>query len=381
MNYNATEYEALTDLIESHLQRWDGALETVGDERIRRRLVEGGRKLAESLELPRKTCRRIQYSHLVLPIAVVGADTGVFSALSSENRAFGSAELAEKTGVDMQLLSKIASITIHPNIEMVTKFPGRLLRYYQATGIVSRVANDAYQWSNVLRSENHGDSLRFTHKIIAQWSLNLLEWFRSTQHRPPVGVIPTAQTSAIPTELDPFTYLKHNPWALKLHQSHMAVQRVGRKSWINALDFEKRCAAQDNITSSTTFLFVDIGGGTGSQSLAFRQRYPSLHGRVLLQDSPEVVERVREMFIITANIETKAYNFSTTPQPVRRARAYYMRSIFHAWADDKCVEILLNIKAGMTEESVRILDIVLPERNVKGQEADFDIIRGHDLRR
>ncbi|KAI1448534.1 S-adenosyl-L-methionine-dependent methyltransferase [Annulohypoxylon stygium] len=355
MDHDAAEYEALADQIESLLQRSDGALEQIRDEKIRCRLVEGGRKLAESLELPRETYRRIQYSHLVLPLALVGVDTGVFSALSSENRPFGSAELAEKTGVDIGLLK-------------------RLLRYYQATDMVSQIADDAYQSSNVthvLSSENHGDSLRFTHKITAQGSSNLPGWLRSIQYRHPVGVLPTAWTSSIPTELDPFSYLKYNPWALKLVQSHMMVQRVGRQSFIDALDFEKRFTR--DITSST-FLFVDIGGGTGSQSLAFRQRYPNLPGRVLLQDRPEVVERVELMLANTANVEAVVYDFCTTPQPIRGARVYYMRNIFHAWGDAKCVEILLNIKAGMTEQSVLIIDeIAFPEKNAKGQAAEHDI--------
>lgn len=62
MDHDAAEYEALADQIESLLQRSDGALEQIRDEKIRCRLVEGGRKLAESLELPRETYRRIQYS-------------------------------------------------------------------------------------------------------------------------------------------------------------------------------------------------------------------------------------------------------------------------------------------------------------------------------
>lgn len=41
----------------------------------------------------------------MLPLAIVGVDTGVFSALVSEERPFRSTELAEKTGVDIELLS------------------------------------------------------------------------------------------------------------------------------------------------------------------------------------------------------------------------------------------------------------------------------------
>ncbi|GAP92083.1 putative sterigmatocystin 8-o-methyltransferase protein [Rosellinia necatrix] len=355
MSSDATEYEALAQQIESILQQPGGAIEQIRDERTRRRLAEGGRKLAAALELPRQTYRRIQYSHLQLPLAVVGVETGLFSALASEDRPFGSAELAERTGVDTGLLK-------------------RLLRYYQATDMISQTADDGYQASNVtdvLSKDGHANSLRWTHKITSQGSLNLPAWLQSIQYRYPVGILPTAWTSAVPTEMDPYAWLADNPWALKLAQAHMMVQRDGRPSFFDALDFEKRFA-QD--TTSSTILFVDVGGGSGSQSLAFRQRYPNLPGRVLLQDRPEVVRQVKPMLADSGNIESEVYDFSTTPQPVQGAIAYYMRNIFHAWGDAICAEILLNIKAGMTQESVLIIDeIAFPERNAKGQAAQYDM--------
>lgn len=51
-----------------------------------------------------------------------------------------------------------------------------------------------------------------------------------------------------------------------------------------------------------------------------------------------------------------------------------MRNILHAWGDAKCVEILLNIKAGMTEQSMLIIDeIAVSENNARGQAAQHDI--------
>uniref|UniRef100_A0A8H7MYI0 O-methyltransferase C-terminal domain-containing protein n=1 Tax=Bionectria ochroleuca TaxID=29856 RepID=A0A8H7MYI0_BIOOC len=325
MNCDDTDYEVLASQIESLLKRPDGALQ-IRDEKTRRRLVEGARKLAESLEFPRETYRRIQYSHLVLPLAVVGVDTGVFSALASENRPFCSTELAKKTGVDTQLLR-------------------RLLRYYQATDMISQVAVDTYQSSpvaNVLSSDNHSDSLRFT--------LDKLDSQR-------VGSLYLSEAQSLGIETFPIAYDGSKGW---------------EKSLMDAFDFKKHLNAQD--ISSSTFLFVDIGGGTGSQSLAFRKQYSKLPGRVALQDRPEVVERVKPMFANIENIEAEVYDFSTTPQPIRGARVYYMRNIFHAWADAKCVEILLNIKAGMTEQSVLMIDeIAIPETNAKGPGAQHDL--------
>lgn len=51
-----------------------------------------------------------------------------------------------------------------------------------------------------------------------------------------------------------------------------------------------------------------------------------------------------------------------------------MRKIFHAWGDETCKEILLNAKAGMTDQSVLLIDeIVFPERGATVQGAQMDI--------
>ena len=62
MSSNTTKYEALADRIESILQDPEGVTVEIRDEETRRRLIEGGRKLAASLELPRETLRRIGYA-------------------------------------------------------------------------------------------------------------------------------------------------------------------------------------------------------------------------------------------------------------------------------------------------------------------------------
>lgn len=62
MSLNSTQYEALAEQIESILQDPASAIAQISDERTRRRLVEGGRKLAVSLEQPGETLRKIGYS-------------------------------------------------------------------------------------------------------------------------------------------------------------------------------------------------------------------------------------------------------------------------------------------------------------------------------
>lgn len=65
---------------------------------------------------------------------------------------------------------------------------------------------------------------------------------------------------------------------------------------------------------------------------------------------------------------------ANTNPSTQGARTYYLRNIFHAWADPGCVEILVNIKSGMTEESVILIDeTILPEKGVKPRGAQHDL--------
>lgn len=59
MSLNSTQYEALAEQIESILQDAEAATVPIKDDSLRRRLVEGGRKLATVLEQPKDTMNRI----------------------------------------------------------------------------------------------------------------------------------------------------------------------------------------------------------------------------------------------------------------------------------------------------------------------------------
>lgn len=161
-------------------------------------------------------------------------------------------------------------------------------------------------------SFDHADAVN-RRKITAQGALNFPDWLRSRHYKDPIGIMPTAWTSAIHTDKSPFGWLAENPWALELAQAHMRIQREGRPLFFDALDFEERFG-QD--TTSSTILFVDVGGATGSQSLTLRQRFPDLPGRVLVQDRPEVIAQVKAKLERSAKIEAEVYDMFT-PQPVK----------------------------------------------------------------
>ncbi|RYP09610.1 hypothetical protein DL764_001152 [Monosporascus ibericus] len=334
----ASQYETLAAQIESLLQN-PGA--SAGqDEQVLRRLAEGGRKLSIAFEDRGASLRRIGYTHFQSPLACVGVEAGVFAALAADpSKTFTNAELAEKTGVDPKLLK-------------------RLLRYYQSQDMVSQTSHDGYKANNVtlsLGNSDYGASLRFFTKVIAPAAVAMPEFLEKQSYRNPEGVTPGAFHMGHHTDLHPFMWSHSRPEILGLFLPWMNIQREGRPTFFDVLDVERELVQPQGSTSSTP-LFVDIGGAMGAQCIAFRKRYPGLVGRVILQDLPQVVDQVKASPLPGfEKIEAEAYDFFT-PETVKGAYAYYLRNVLHDWPDAKVVEILTSIKAGMTKDSVVLID-------------------------
>lgn len=44
------------------------------------------------------------------------------------------------------------------------------------------------------------------------------------------------------------------------------------------------------------------------------------------------------------------------PQPIRGARAYYLRTVLHDWPDKQALKVLARIREAMTEDSVLLVN-------------------------
>ncbi|KAA6408781.1 MAG: O-methyltransferase [Lasallia pustulata] len=115
-------------------------------------------------------------------------------------------------------------------------------------------------------------------------------------------------------------------------------------------------------TGPDAVLMVDIGGATGSQEIDFKAQFPHLPGRYVLQDLYAL--KLNGATKHPEGVELMAYDFFT-PQPIKGARFYYFRNIFHDWPDEKCAEILRNLVPAMDPEYSTLLidDFVLPTKN------------------
>lgn len=71
----------------------------------------------------------------------------------------------------------------------------------------------------------------------------------------------------------------------------MATLRDGMPNWFDVVDFRQE-VLQGHDTDSATPLFVDVGGAMGQQSIFFKNAYPGLKGRVIVQDQAQVVSQI-----------------------------------------------------------------------------------------
>ncbi|KAL9002867.1 MAG: hypothetical protein Q9188_004233 [Gyalolechia gomerana] len=124
--------------------------------------------------------------------------------------------------------------------------------------------------------------------------------------------------------------------------------------------------------SDDAVLLVDIGGGSGHVLLDFVKDPAHRIGRRVLQDLPAAlgdVDALKEH-----NIEAMEYDFFT-PQPIKGAKAYYLRAILHDWPDLACREILTTTAAAMRKGYFKLLidELVLPDSDIPPKGAFFDL--------
>ncbi|KAL8945984.1 MAG: hypothetical protein Q9222_007557 [Ikaeria aurantiellina] len=161
------------------------------------------------------------------------------------------------------------------------------------------------------------------------------------------------------SDLSFFDWLQEHPADHKIFDDFMAGQRANRTEWFDT--FPAQSILLDGASSNTSSpLLIDIGGGIGEELSLFAKKYPSSSGRLILQDLPSTIANAKPS--LPSSITPMPYDFFT-PQPVKGARAYYFRFVFHDWSDAKCVQILKNTASAMEKGYSKVLihEWVLPD--------------------
>ncbi|KAL9127327.1 MAG: hypothetical protein Q9175_007754 [Cornicularia normoerica] len=161
---------------------------------------------------------------------------------------------------------------------------------------------------------------------------------------------------------------KH-PECLNNFNLWMTGQRDGRPNWLDFYSFEERIAKGFQ-EGDGAVIFIDVGGARGHEVEAIKKKYPTLPGRFLLQDLPDTVAQA----LPVRGMEAIAHDFFTA-QPIKGARAYYLRNILHDWPDDKCQLILSQLASAMMPGYSKILlnELILPDQGCGIIAAQVDI--------
>lgn len=146
-----------------------------------------------------------------------------------------------------------------------------------------------------------------------------------------------------------FEWLAHHPADQEAFNSVMTMnRRVGEAEWFEIFPAEERLQVSPDRT-----LIVDIGGGVGYDMTTFKQKFPQLSGKLVVQDLPSVIGDIKSP--LPEGIDAMIHNMFD-PQPVKGAKAYYLRTVLHDWPDKQALEILAKTREAMVEDSILLIN-------------------------
>ncbi|KAI0391258.1 S-adenosyl-L-methionine-dependent methyltransferase [Xylariaceae sp. FL0594] len=288
------------------------------------------------------------YGHMSLQAAVVqvSIDLGLFKHLSQHDKPLTAEEISRVLG----------------------RMLIRVLRFLAAAGAVHESGKDHY----VANHATHNLSDRATEAGISHFfttvgppAQSLPKFLRETGYKNPTTETETAFNLAFNTRQNAYAWFDDHPTEMDHFNTYMALRRKPESTWLSVYPVSAEAASWP----SEKPLYVNIGGGVGHQCAQFREMYPNLQGRNVLQDLPKVVKDA----LPTPGVENMEYNI-LQPQPVRGAKFYYMRAVLHNHPPHIVKLVLQNVKAAMDSESVLLVDeMVFPEKGVSYDTASIDM--------
>jgi demethylsterigmatocystin 6-O-methyltransferase len=285
----------------------------------------------------------------------IGIDLNVFATLSTSTAPVGLQHFLEATSASSTLLA-------------------HLLRSMASFGLIVETKKDTFTANRVTKALAHPDvvgafpHITHLHALVAQV---LPHYLREHKYQDMTDTKDLPFHLALKTDLPPFEWLKQHPEQMKAMGHAMKIERM--HSWVESYSIEKEVGNFKAAVDSA--LLVDVGGGFGQQSLAFKSQVPSILGRVIVQDVTSTLAYAPKI----DGIEFQEHDFFT-PQPIHGAKFYYLRHILHDWTDEDSIRILQNLIPAMTPESRIVIDeVVLPDTNVPWQCAFMDLTMSSSL--
>jgi hypothetical protein len=133
-------------------------------------------------------------------------------------------------------------------------------------------------------------------------------FLKKTAYKNPTDELHTVFQDAWKTDLHTFQWMGGHPENLGFFNDFMAFRREPELSWLSVYPV----AEQANGCPPDRAVYVNIGGGIGHQCAEFKKKFPTIPGRVILQDMPHSIANA----LPTPGVENMAHDFFQ-PQPIK----------------------------------------------------------------
>ncbi|ORY56608.1 S-adenosyl-L-methionine-dependent methyltransferase [Pseudomassariella vexata] len=302
-----------------------------------------------SIETPEETATRISLYPLQTSAARIGQDLKIFQTLANSG---------PKSLQELQDITNAHPITL-----------GRLLRYMASVGLIREAAINRFEANKKCQNLAMPEAIT----ILTHFFENCCPLFqempaflRNNNYQDVTDGKATVFQPAYKTDLDTYTWFSHNPEHRSALIKYMAMEQTVRGRWLDEYPIERDTQGWDPKLP----VFVDIGGNIGHYCAQFKERFPEVPGRVVLQDLPDTLAHAMP----TPGVEAVAHDFFT-PQPLKNAKFYHLGWVLHNWNDEKSKQILRQIRSAMTAHSVILInDMILPEAGVPAFPASLDMV-------
>ncbi|KAI4668844.1 uncharacterized protein J4E78_002672 [Alternaria triticimaculans] len=320
-----------------------------GNARERQQIQEQIRDLQKDLYSDWEMMFSLAMAPLQWALIDVGIDLNIFTTLSSSTTPITHDEFQQKTGAAPNLLA-------------------HLLRSMASFGLIAEVKKNTFaanRATRVFANPHVNGAAPHLSKLHLPVMQALPGYLKEHKYQDITDSKDLPFHAAMKTDLTPFEWMKQDGEQMKALGHIMVLDSVD--SWVSS--YPAQDVVGDFKSADNSALLVDIGGGFGQHSVAFRKKFPDLPGRIVVQDVPSTLAHAPHV----DGIEFQAHDFFT-PQPIREAKFYYFRHIMHDWTDEDCIRILSNIVPAMGPKSRILIDeVVLPETKVPWQVAMMDL--------
>ncbi|KAI0472779.1 putative O-methyltransferase [Xylariaceae sp. FL0804] len=349
-----TAAEESADLIEQLVRLKDQV--SLGDQDATKEALQLSRKLTVSLDKPENVAVELAFSQFMVTATRIAVDLNLFSLIAHHDGPITSEKLAASAKAEELLII-------------------RILRPLATTGLVVECGERRWKASPVthaMADEGIAAGHRMLGGMVMGAAQKAPKYLKEAGYRCPTDPHDGFMQYAFQTKLSTFQLFSSMPDVLRDFNLFMGSTMGARQYWVDWFPVEERLLSGAEHAKDSALL-VDVGGGKGHDLLAFHEKYSQQPGRLILQDMAPVLNNIES---IDSAVELVAYDFFT-PQPVKGAAAYFYHHILHDWSDDKCREILAQVRAAMRPgpagSKLLLHEMIIPERGASTFHAMLDM--------